>query len=126
MRKLIMVTVALLIVVMLFAFAMPLMSSDVGVAGESTSAGVASLAVMDSEAALVIESNTVSASASIAEISIWLALGAILVTFAVVCSRRLHNFFDVKNVSLRLSNGSTDEGAKTGRGPRDCIMPTAA
>lgn len=127
-KKLILGLAVVLMIAALFVFmVMPAMSPDVGagiVAGESSPVAAMELAVIDSNMVL-LEDNAVPVSASIAEISLWSVLGAILVTFAVVCSRRLPNFFDVKNASLRLSNDSTDEGAFSGGGPNKFILPAA-
>lgn len=127
-RKLIVVLAAISLIIALLFLAMPVMSPDVdvGVAGGSVAADTADLDVMISGVALIPDSNTVPAAAAAEETLIWLALGASLVTIAVVCRRRLHKLANLTLVSLRRLSGDTGEGAKMGGGPLKFILPAAA
>lgn len=123
-RKLIMITMAVILVVALFAFAIPVASSsaDIGAADDGSLVAVtADIAVMDSGTVLVAD-NTIPASAVVAdETFLWLALSATLLTIAVASARRLY-----KNIGSRGSSDSANEGAKVGGGPNKFILPVSA
>ena len=127
-RKFILGMAVVLMIVALFAFVvMPAMSPGIGVAvaGESSLVGAMELAVMDSEAALIID-NAVPVSAPIAEISMWLALGAILLATSIAYRRGLTRLLNLTIMSLRRLSDSTNEGTKTAGGPNKFILPAAA
>ena len=127
-KKFIMILAAVILVVALFAITLPAMSPDVdvGAAGVVASVEAADLAAMDSGTVLIID-NTAPAPASTAGgIYMWVALGATLVTLAVVSRRKLFKLYDFMATGLRNLNDRTDESTGTGRSPRDCIMPAAA
>ena len=128
-KKFIFGLVAVMLIVSLIAFAMPAMVPDVdgGVAGVSAAAETADPAALDSQAVLIVDSNTLPASAAAAgEMSIWLALGASLLTLAVVYGRRSTQMFLTKSADLRGINNSINEGAEKGGGPNKFILPAAA
>jgi len=125
-KKFIVGLMAVMLVVALLVFAMPVMSpdTDTGVAGGSPAAVTADLAVMDSEA-LIVE-NSAPAPAPIAgEASMWLALSAILVTIAVASRRRLYKLFYLTTLCLRSPSGNPASAMGTG-GSNKFILPASA
>lgn len=125
-KKFIMVIAALILIVALFAIAVPVMSPDVGPTAGAV-ALTADLAPMDTGAALVIDKTAPVSAATAGEITIWLALSASLLTIAVVFRRSLAvKLFDLRAYILRRRNDSTLEGTGSSGVPRDCILPGVA
>ena len=128
-RKFILVLTAVMLIVALCAFALPAMVPDVagGVAGAGAAAETADLAVLESQAVLIVDNTPLASSAATAgETLPWLALGASLLTLAVVYGRRSYYEFLNKNIDRRDVGGSINEGAEKGGGPNKFILPAAA
>jgi len=129
-RKFILVLTAVMLIVALCAFALPAMVPDVagGVAGAGAAAETADLAVLESQAVLIVDNTPLASSAATAgETLPWLALGASLLTLAVVYgSRSTLKFLNIKNSGLRSFNDMINEGAEKGGGPNKFILPAAA
>ncbi len=153
-RKFIGNLMALLLIVALLAFALPAMSPDVdvGAASGSSSVGAADLAAMNSGAAVLAmspdvdvgaASGTVTAAVVITNSSvtpapatpsapaskvwgmtIWLVLGASLVTLAVAHIRRRYKTINLKTIGLCIT--SDDPVSAMGGGPNKCILLVAA
>lgn len=124
--KFIMIIMAVVLVVALIAFAVPVASPDVsGAASAGLVASTADLAIMDGEATLFIDSNVTPApAATAAGMPIWLVTSAILLSIAVVCRRRLKLSNIIGVFSRR--NDRINEGTVTGGGSNKFILPVAA
>lgn len=120
---------AVLLVVALLAFVVmptaPLAVDDGAVAasGVTTAAGVA----LPEGSSLIVPAVELSEPVSALQAPttyMLIALGASLVITAVACRRRLKSTIEL--IMRRISDSTTLEGTMAGRGPRDCILPTAA
>lgn len=114
--------VAVMLIVML-CFAVPASAAaDVGVA-ESITAETANPAVMSSEALIIEQTAPAPAPAPTGEAPMWIALGASLVTLAVVSTRRLLQkiLSKIWGVSFRGLSGGPLSATGTG-GPNKFIL----
>lgn len=126
-RKFILGLMAVLLVMALIAVAMPVMSpeTDGGLAGVSAAAGTTDLVALESQATFIVE-NVPVAAATAGDTLPWLALGASLLTLAVVYGRRSIQKFYERAIGLRSFNDVINEGAEKGGGPNKFILPAAA
>lgn len=126
-RKFILGLVAVMLIVALFAFALPAMSPDVD-GGAGAAAITADLTALESQAVVIVDNTPLASSAATAgETLPWLALGASLLTLAVVYGRRsYYKFLMTKKIDQRDVGGSINEGAGKGGGPNRFILPAAA
>lgn len=126
-QKFILIIMAVVLVVALITLAaMPVISpaGDTGVLSEGVAAD---LAVMDSEAVLIADNNIAPVPAGGAgEMSMWIALGASLLTITIACRRGLNKLSNAIIMSLRRLSDSTGEGSRTAGGPNKFILPSAA
>ena len=123
------VVAVLLVVAILALFASPLMVAPD--AEEAEMAGLvtvetADLAVMDSEAVLIIDNAMVPETISPTELIMWAALGVSLSIIAVANRRRLDNLLKNRILGLRSSDIIATTGAGTGGGTNKFIAPVAA
>lgn len=126
-NKLIMISMAVLLLAVLVAVTMPASAAaDNGVAvGVSADAETVDLAVMSSEALIINEAAPAPAPAPTGEAPMWIALGASLVTLAVVSTRRQLTKIISKiwgMLSLSGSGGWPKRALGTG-GPNKFILP---
>lgn len=115
--------VAVMLIAMLCAFAVPVMAPEpeTGMTSESAAAETAALAVMSSEVLIIDEAAPAPAGVASGEASVWLALSALFVTIPVASKRRLDKLLKLAAMSLRGIGISTEEGAKTAGGPNKFI-----
>ena len=123
------VAVLLLVAVLLFTIASPLMVApdvdEAEVAGV-VAAETADLAVMDSSVVMTIDNAMVPETINPTELTMWAALGASLTIIAVANRRRIDNLLNLVGRILGSSDIIADTGAGRGGGTNKFILPAAA